>query len=195
MNKKLSIVAAIISLIALAGGLYLVLKPVKEAPAPAAANNAAVPSGSHATYDARNATFMIDGQPVTLQNGVSSVPAAPGSASSVITRYSGHESVGDLTNDGQVDVAFVVSQEKGGSGVFYYAVAAIREGDGYKTTNAFHIGDRIAVQGTVIPPNSNELHVNFAERRTGEPMTAAPSAGAVLLLKVTPQGVLEGLMK
>jgi hypothetical protein len=37
--------------------------------------------------------------------------------------------------------------------------------------------------------------VNYAGRERDEPMTALPSRQSVLLLKVTPGGVLEGLMR
>jgi hypothetical protein len=40
-----------------------------------------------------------------------------------------------------------------------------------------------------------QLNVNYAARKPGEPMTAQPSEGKVLLLKVTNDGILEGLMK
>lgn len=146
-------------------------------------------------FDGKNTTFTIDGQSVTLVNGVSEVLAAPGSASKTTTRYFGNEAVGDLTGDGISDTAFLVTQDSGGSGVFYYAVVAMKTTDGYKNTNAFFVGDRIAPQSNYIPKNSQELQVNYAERKPGEPMSAQPSVGAVLLLKVTPTGVLEGLMK
>ena len=146
-------------------------------------------------FDGKNSTFTIDGNSVTLVNGISQVPAAPGSASMVTTRYFGNEATGDLNGDGLPDIAFLVTQDSGGSGLFYYAVAAVQTPSGYKTTNAFLVGDRIAPQSSYIPANSQELQVNYAERNLGEPMTAQPSVGATLLLKVTPAGVLEGLMK
>jgi hypothetical protein len=143
------------------------------------------------TFDAENSTFTIDGTSVTLVNGVSETAAAPGSASKVTTRYFGNEVAGDLSGDGLPDTAFLVTQDSGGSGSFYYIVAAIKTAEGYKTTNAFLIGDRIAPQSTLISTDSRELQVNYAERKPGEPMTAQPSVGATLLLKVTPAGVLE----
>lgn len=202
MNKTLGVSAAVIALLIVAGGLYLRMKPAAPAPA-ASASPASVPAtpmdqsapAPQAAFDAKNSTFTLDGQAVTLKDGLSSIPSAPGSASSTTTRYIGHEGRGDLNNDGQEDVAFMVTQDGGGSGLFYYAVAAIKTADGYKTTNGFLIGDRIAPQSIVIPQNSNEFQVNFADRKQGEPMSAEPSVGSVLLLKVTPQGVLEGLMK
>ncbi len=154
-----------------------------------------VKTSSQHGFDGRNSTFVIDGKSVTLNNGLSAVPAAPDSASSVTTRYFGNESAGDLDGDDVPDIAFLVTQETGGSGIFYYVVVARKTPAGYVTTNAFYIGDRIAPQSIVIPERSMELQVNYAERKPGEPMSAKPSSGAVLLLKVTPEGVLEGLMK
>ena len=151
-----------------------------------------VPAG---VFDGKNSTFAIDGENVTLVNGLSQIPTAPDSASKIITRYFGNKAIGDLNGDGRVDTAFLVTQSTGGSGLFYYVVVALKTPTGYKTTNAFLIGDRIAPQTTEIHSDSRELYVNFAERKPGEPMTEQPSVGATLFLKVTPSGVLEGLMK
>jgi hypothetical protein len=93
------------------------------------------------------------------------------------------------------DTAFLVTQDRGGSGLFYFVVVALKTATGYTTTNAFLIGDRIAPQTTEINTSAQELYVNFAERNAGEPMTTKPSHGATLYLKVTADGVLEGLMK
>ncbi len=137
-------------------------------------------------FDGRNSAFLLEGKIVTLTNGVSSDGK---------TKYFGNTAEGDLTGDGKPDTAFLITRSPGGSGTFYYAVVAIAIDTGYKTTNAFFVGDRISPQSSYIPPNSLELQVNYAERRKGEPMTTQPSQGATLLLKVTPDGVLEGLMK
>lgn len=164
----------------------------KKAVAPIGLDSAAT---STSTFDGRNSTFLINGQTVTLKNRVAESEAAPGSASKILTTYFGNEATGDLNFDGKPDAAFLVTQTTGGSGTFFYVVAAIKTDTGYKTTNAFLIGDRIAPQTTEIHSQTGELRVNFAKRKPGEPMTARPSQGAVLLLKVTPTGVLEGLMK
>ena len=146
-----------------------------------------------ATFDGKNATFTIDGNPVTLVNGVSQVPAAPGSAESITTRYFGNEAQGDLNGDNIPDTAFLVTQDTGGSGLFYYVVVALRTSSGYQTTNAVLIGDRIAPQSTVIPQGSQKLDVNYADRKLSDPMTAQPSVSATLILKVTPNGVLQSV--
>jgi hypothetical protein len=146
-------------------------------------------------FDPRNATYEIEGKEILLINGEAQIETTPGSASKTIVRYFGNEVEGDLNGDGLKDKAFLITQDGGGSGLFYYAVVALKIVDGYKITNSFFIGDRIAPQSTYIPLNSMELQVNYAERKLGEPMTSEPSVGAVKLLKVTSEGVLEGLMK
>ena len=116
------------------------------------------------------------------------------SSASTTTRYLGSEAEGDLNGDGLEDLAFWVTQESGGSGTFYYVVVALKRAGGYTATNAFRIGDRIAPQSMEIRTEARELHVNFADRKRGEPMTTPPSEAKVLLLKVTSDGVLAGLM-
>jgi hypothetical protein len=188
MNRtKIAGLIAIL-IVAIAGVMFLWSKSAEAPIVPP-------PARGQSAFDGKNATFTIDGNSVTLVNGVSEVPAAPGSASEIITRYFGNDASGDLNGDGLPDTAFLVTQDGGGSGLFYYVVVALKTADGYKTTNAFFIGDRIAPQSTYIPANSQELQVNYAERKPGEPMTAQPSVGVTLTLKVTPAGVLERLSK
>ncbi len=129
------------------------------------------PSG----IDPKNATYLINGEEISLINGISSVEAAPGSASKITTEYFGNEVRGDFNSDGVEDAAFLLSQETGGSGVFYYIAAALGTGAGYKGTNALLIGDRIAPQTTEV--SGKQIIVNYAGRASNEPMTASPSIG------------------
>lgn len=142
-------------------------------------------------FDGKNATFTIDDTPVTFKNGSSIVSAAPGAASMSLTTYFDHETKGDLNGDGREDTAFLVMQNNGGTGIFYYVVVALQTFSGYKTTNAFLIGDRIAPKSIEILPDSKELHVNYVGRKPNDPMTARPSVDSVLVLKVNKEGVLE----
>ncbi len=125
--------------------------------------------------DYKNGTYTIDGQPVTLTDGVSKVPAVADSASSVTTTYFGDDATGDLSGDGEPDVAFILTQNSGGSGTFYYVVVALKTENGYLGTNAVMLGDRIAPQTTQI--TDGQLIVNYADRKPGEPMTTPPSVG------------------
>lgn len=148
----------------------------------------------NAPFDGRNASFTVDGKSITLVNGVSEMPVENSSAK-ISTRYLGSPAKGDLNGDGLEDHAFLIAQSTGGSGAFYYVAVALKKDDGYKTTNAFFIGDRIEPQSVEIRSDVEELHVNYADHKPGEPLTSQPSEEKLLLLKVTPNGVLEGVMK
>ena len=135
-------------------------------------------------------TFIIEGQPVTLVDGRAETEAAPGAASKVVTQYFGNVATGDLDGDGAPDLAFLLTQSRGGSGTFYYVVVTLVAADGsYQGTNAVLLGDRIAPQTTEI--RDGQLIVNYAERKAGEPMTARPSMGVSKYLKVEGTTLVE----
>lgn len=137
--------------------------------------------------DYKNASYTIEGKVVKLSDGYGETESAPGSATKVITRYFGNELVTDLDGDGDADVAFMVTQETGGSGVFYYAVAALNTENGYVGTDGYLLGDRIAPQSTTVSPDPRQKNVvvfNYADREVGEPMTTQPSIGKSVYLKV-----------
>ncbi len=132
--------------------------------------------------DPKNLAYLIDGREVVLVNGKAENESAPGSTSKVTTQYFGNEAVGDLNGDGMEDTALLLTQNTGGSGTFYFVVAALKAGVGYKGTNAIFLGDRIAPQTTEI--RNGELIVNYADRGKDEPMTARPSLGISRYLKI-----------
>ncbi len=109
----------------------------------------------------RDITFALDGKPATLQSsGI---------------KYFGNEVVDDFNGDNQADVAFLFTSEPGGSGTFFYAVAALGSENGFKGTNAILLGDRIAPQTTEF--RDGKIIVNYADRWPGQPFTARPSKG------------------
>lgn len=164
-----------IAIVASALGLYITHRPGKAPVAQA-------PITAASLSDPRNTTYIIEGSSVTLKDGVSEVDAAPGSASKVDTAYFGNEARGDLDGDGKEDVAFILTQSTGGSGRFYYLAVALKTADGYKGTNTLLLGDRVAPQPTEI--KNGVAIANFATRREGEPMAAAPSVGTSVYAKM-----------
>ena len=58
---------------------------------------------AYAAADHKNAEYFIEGQRVRLKNGVAETAAAPGSASTVTTRYFGNELRTDLDGDRRED--------------------------------------------------------------------------------------------
>jgi hypothetical protein len=123
----------------------------------------------------KDGTYLIEGQPVTLVNGKSVVSVTPGSATKITTQYFGNEAVGDLNADGFPDTVFILTQNSGGSGTFYYVAVALGGPNGYTGTNGVLLGDRIAPQTTEI--KNAEVIVNYADRKPGEATTVRPSVG------------------
>ena len=80
----------------------------------------------------RNAEYMIEGQRIKLADGLAEAETSPGSASRIVTRYFGNELKTDLNDDGREDVVFLLTQQRGGSGTFFYAVAALNTEAGYR---------------------------------------------------------------
>lgn len=142
--------------------------------------------------DPQNATYLIEGQEVTLVNGVAENEIAPGSASKLVTRYFGNELQIDLNSDGLMDTALLLTQESGGSGTFFYVAAALQQEGGYLGTNAIILGDRIAPQSTNVDPgNPLQFIVNYADRKPAEPMSAQPSVGVSKTFKLQEGALLE----
>lgn len=140
--------------------------------------------------DYRSTTYMINGQPVQLKDGIAETDSALGSASKIATRYFGNELKTDLDGDGREDVAFILTQETGGSGTLFYAVGALNTEKGYLGSDGYLLGDRIAPQTTEVSQNPRQVHVvvfNYADRNPSEPMTAAPSVGKSAYLKLVPE--------
>jgi heat shock protein HslJ len=134
--------------------------------------------------DPKNATYSIEGLPVTLVDGNADTTSSDGVSTN--TRYFGNELSIDLNADGRMDEVFLVTQETGGSGTFFYLLGALASETGYVGTEGVFIGDRIAPQTTEQGEN-NTVIVNYADRAKGEPFTTAPSQGKSLVLKFDTQ--------
>ncbi len=145
--------------------------------------------------DYKDAEYIISGMRVRLVDGVAETEVAPGSASKLVTRYFGNEVVTDLDADGRADVAFLLTQDTGGSGTFYYVVAALNTERGYVGSEGLLLGDRIAPQTTAVsqnPSHKGVIVVNYVDRAPGEPMTTQPSVGKSLWLKLDPGAMQFG---
>lgn len=145
--------------------------------------------------DPANAEYRIEGESVQLVEGMSEMPAVPDSAEKVITQYFGNEVRTDLDGDGRDDAVLILTQSRGGSGTFFYVVAALNTERGYVGSEALLLGDRIAPQTTEVsknPSHKGVVVVNYADRAEDEPMTAQPSIAKSIWLKLDPQSMQFG---
>ena len=150
-----------------------------------------IPGTVTSAQDEKNATYSIEGESVNLIDGIAMHDSAPGAASKTITRYFGNALLTDLDGDGaEDDVAFIVTQDNGGSGTFYYAVAAVKTDEGFVGSDGYFLGDRVAPQSTNLSPNPRHKHVvvfNYADRPKDAAMSEHPSEGKSVYLKLVPE--------
>lgn len=132
--------------------------------------------------DASKQTFTLDGETITLTDGLLEKEIAPGSVSKDTIRYFGNEAVGDINGDGKDDKVFFITRSSGGTGLFYYVVGMLATDILPKGTKAALIGDRIAPQPLEV--RDGIVLVNYADRKPDEAFTVEPSVGKTLRLKL-----------
>ncbi len=136
-------------------------------------------------FDPLKATYAIEHQKVTLENGKAvSKPVEPGSAVRTTTKILGRPVRGDLNGDSKTDAAIVLMEDPGGSGTFYYVAAAVNVNGQAEGTNAILLGDRIALLAVRIV--SRQIIVTYADRKPSEPFAAKAT------VRVIKRFVLQG---
>ncbi len=183
-NKKISLIIVIAVIVIILGyfAYSLFVKQPETLPTPG------VNTPVTKTVDPKNAAYSIDGLSFMLKNGVSETPIKD-SAAVVKTAYFGNEVSADMNGDGAADTAFIMTQQSGGSGTFYYVAAVLSTKAGSIGTNAILLGDRIAPQTTEF--KNGQIIVNYADRRPGEAMSVVPSVGTSKFIEVQGQELRE----
>ena len=134
--------------------------------------------------DARNATYRIEKDIVTLANGRLERDGAPGSASKIVTTLVDPQTTGDVDGDGRIDTIAILVNQPGGSGSFYYLAALLNTASGVSATPAIALGDRIAVTGLRV--DGKTIVVELLDHASGQPMAASPTVA------VTKRFVVDG---
>jgi heat shock protein HslJ len=142
-----------------------------------------------------NTTYGIENESVTLIEGVSEKEIVLGAASKIVTKYFGNEVRVDIDNDNQEDAIFLLTQETGGTGTFFYVVAALNTEEGWKGSNALFLGDRITpknIELSTDPSHENVIIVNYLDRKFEESMSTEPSIKKTIWIKFDTQSMSFG---
>lgn len=148
--------------------------------------------------DHKNISYTIDGVLTKLTNGFSEKTASEGSTEKVITKYYGNEQILDINADGLDDRVFLLTRTSGGSGTFFYIVAAINTSDGWLGSQAYLLGDRILPQTISLnskPAHQNVIVVKYLDRKKGEAMSEAPSSLTIEWLILEPNDLSFGIVE
>lgn len=140
-----------------------------------------------ALVDPPNATYGLDGGDVALTDGNSSVPAAPGSATQILTDLTFRQSYAHLDGDLIADAAIVVTQQPDGSGTFSY-LSVVASGSPGPAPVVF-LGDRIIVDR--LAAAHGQVTVTYLERASGEPFAAAPTVPVTRHFKLEGGSLVE----
>ena len=139
--------------------------------------------------DPFNGTYLIEGKAIRLHDGRSGIAAAPGSATQIRTAVYGPILHGDLDDDGDEDVALILSHDPGGSGTFFYVAVAINLNGHYQGSNAVFLGDRILPLALTI--QHGLLVAGYVDRQVGEAMATTPSVPASRHMMLTNNTLVE----
>jgi putative lipoprotein len=137
-----------------------------------------------------NATYQVQDAPggdVTLANGSSTEPAAPGSASQYTAQIA--EPLANGALDGNAYAAAVLITSGGGSGSFYN-LAAVPNNSGTPGTGLTALlGDRIKVNAIAF--ENNRIKVDYLDRNAGEAFTVEPSVPVTKFFQVAGGALVE----
>ena len=122
----------------------------------------------------KDLSFELEGKNIKLSKGVYE-ENIPNSSQKMIVKMFGEPVYGDISGDSIPDAIIYVVVETGGSGSFFYAVAAQGSDQGWVGSNAELLGDRIAPQNINII--NGVANFNFADRNPGESFSVRPSLG------------------
>ena len=172
MKKYLSLVLIVVIAVAIA-----LLFSSKKAVAPSTTESKPAPVSTGKIASPLDISYVVDDEIIKLKDGKSVEEAAPGSAAEITTEVFGEPVYGDMGFGKDTSVMFLV-QETAGTGIFFYTVAAHREGGtpeggSYKGSKAFFLGDRITPQTIKIVNGVAE--VTYMTRKEKEAMSEEPT--------------------
>lgn len=166
--KKLFILVLVVVIIA--GGWYVFSKREGAAEDIEVAQVTSKP-------DARNATFDFGDGQVTLENGTAFSAVGGDAFVQTETTLTDKIAYGDINDDKKSDAVVILTQNSGGSGTFVYIAGYVSGNVQYKGSNAVFIGDRVSPQTLSIDSNGG-ITLTYLDRRSDEPMAAAPTVSA-----------------
>lgn len=124
--------------------------------------------------DYKNSTYSSGATNFTFVNGVFEKGLVPNSAEKMTINYlSGYDLLGDFNGDGLQDVAFIATENDGGSGIFYSLYVYLSSPTGYVGSNNILLGDRIKPQS--IGFADNKIVVNYFEHGPTQAMIDEPN--------------------
>ena len=118
--------------------------------------------------DPLNHSYLIEKEKITLQDGHAK-EAIPGTTALIISEIIRRPVYADLTGDGIKEAVSIVMQHTGGTGTFYYLVAAVSD----QLVESYFLGDRINIVSLKVLKDT--ITVLYLDRSGTQPMAMKPS--------------------
>jgi hypothetical protein len=181
-QTKTNVFLILLILTAISGGIYFYMNNKGSKEKTFVNINTSATSTKNINFDPLNFSYDIEGEKIKLVNGNSVSDIVPGSIEKLETTTFDKPAIGDLNKDNKNDSAILLTQDSGGTGLFYYLVAIINDVGVVKNTNSIFIGDRIEPVSLSIKDGKVEL--NYIDRNQDDPMTADPTVKIKKLFEV-----------
>ncbi len=118
--------------------------------------------------DPLNHSYLIEKEKVILRDGHAR-EKIPGTTAVIITEIIRRPVYADITGDGIKEAVSIVMQHTGGTGTFYYLVAA----DSTRLIESYFLGDRINIVSLKVLKDT--ITVQYLDRSGTQPMAMKPS--------------------
>ena len=118
--------------------------------------------------DPLNHSYLIEKEKVTLRDGHAR-EKIPGTTAVIITEIILRPVHADITGDGINEAVSIVMQHTGGTGTFYYLVAAVSD----QLVESYFLGDRINIVSLKVLKDT--ITVEYLDRSSTQPMAMKPS--------------------
>ena len=118
--------------------------------------------------DPLNHSYLIEKEKVTLRDGHAR-EKIPGTTAVIISEIIRRPVYADLTGDGINEAVSIVMQHTGGTGTFYYLVAAGSD----RLIESYFLGDRINIVSLKVLKDT--ITVQYLDRSDTQPMAMKPS--------------------
>jgi len=135
--------------------------------------------------DPLNHSYLIEKEKVTLRGGHAR-EKIPGTTAVIITEIIRRPVHADITGNGIKEAVSIVMQHTGGSGTFYYLVAAVSD----QLVESYFLGDRINIVSVKIV--KDVITVQYLDRASSQPMAARPSIKTSLDLRLLDNRLVPG---
>jgi len=137
--------------------------------------------------DVKEETYTIEDRSIALTSGVNQTAGIGTTTVSTKTTLLNNPAFTDIDRDGKSDAVVILRDERGGSGMFYYAAVVLSNNGTTKVSNSVFLGDRVRIKA--IRVLSGVISIDILDRATTDSFAIPASVEKTITLTIK-DGVL-----